>query len=231
MKRKDNHDDARLKYLNYRDFDSLPVIADEVKSLIQSGASVDESVFDSLLPQLYQSASLVHWTPIQAIRQIAEFVSQGKSDLKFLDIGSGCGKLCIILSLLTKMDIYGVEQRVELYKVAEKIRKANSIKNVHFICGNMLEIDWSIFDVYYLYNPFQEQISNFEEMRIDDRIAFDKKNYINYTSEVYRQLCWAKPGKKLITFHGYGGPIPSTWRLTQSRTIGYGNLSMWENSP
>lgn len=208
-----------------------PLITQNVKDLIVSGLPVDDSIFDALLPQLYQSVSIVHWTPIKAIRQIAEFISTCDSNSKFLDIGSGCGKLCILLSLLTKMNIYGVEQRIELHKVAERIKKANAIKNVHFICGNMLELDWSKFDIYYLYNPFQEHVIDFENMRIDDRIAFDKKNYMYYTSEVYRQLCWARPGKKLITFHGYGGPIPSTWRLTQSRTIGYGHLSMWENKP
>ncbi|MEK6628320.1 MAG: hypothetical protein AABY53_06815 [Bdellovibrionota bacterium] len=53
-----------------------------------------------------------------------------------------------------------------------------------------------------------------------------EKHFSMYTNEVYRQLCLAIPGKKLITFHGYGGSIPSIWKFVQSRTIGEGDLSM-----
>ncbi|MBC7743222.1 MAG: hypothetical protein H7061_13570 [Bdellovibrionaceae bacterium] len=127
------------------------------------------------------------------------------------------------------MNIYGIEQRADQFKVAEKIRSVNNLKNVHFIHGNMLNLDWSDYDIYYLYNPFQEHISDFGYIKIDSQIELNQKYYIQYTSRVYNQLCLANPGKKLVTFYGYGGSIPSNWQLTQSRIIGYGNLSMWES--
>lgn len=209
-------------------FEKPPLITELSKILINSNLEMDDSVFDSLLPEFYQYASQIHWTPIEAINQIAAFIAGCDENTKFLDIGSGCGKLCILLSLLTKIKIYGIEQRRTLYKCSQEIKLINKLENVHFINGNMLDIDWSDFDIYYLYNPFQEHISNFGDMRIDHTIEFDKKHYVMYTTEVFRQLCWAKPGKKLITFHGYGGSIPSSWKLIQSRIIGYGDLSMWE---
>lgn len=221
--------DKRTVLVSNRKFEKPPLISNLMRALVGSDFPVEDSLFDSLLPEYYQKVSSIHWTPIQAIRQLAEFISNCDENSKFLDIGSGCGKLCIILSLLTKMNIYGIEQRSDLFKIAEKIKTINDLQNVHFIRGNMLDLDWSGYDIYYLYNPFQEHIASFGDMRIDERIDFDQKYYVQYTSEVYRQLCWAKPGKKLITFHGYGGSIPSNWRLTQSRIIGYGNFSMWEN--
>lgn len=213
---------------NDRKFEKPPIISELTKTLITSNTDVEDAIFDCLLPRFYQSASATHWTPIKAVKQMADFISDCDENSKFLDIGSGCGKLCVLLSLLTKMNVYGIEQRKDMFKVAQKIKSTNSLQNVHFIHGNMLDIDWSFFDIYYLYNPFQEHITDFDDMRIDQKIAFDKKYYAMYTSEVFRQLCWAKRGKKLITFYGYGGSIPDSWRLIQNRVIGYGDLSMWE---
>lgn len=93
----------------------------------------------------------------------------------------------------------------------------------------MLNLVRLVYDIYYLYNPFQKHIASFGDMRIDGRINFFQKYYVQHTSEVCRQLYWAKPSKKRITFHFYGGTIPSNWRLTQSRIIDYANFSIWEN--
>lgn len=203
-------------------------LSDLTKQILTSAPSAKDELFDEFLPEIFKKVASIHWTPIEAIRIIAEYLKDLDDDSSFIDIGSGCGKLCTILSLLVKFKIYGIEQRPELYKIAEKIKTANHLDNVNYYCGNMLEMDWNHFDVYYLYNPFQEHISGLSGMRINHKIPFDKKYYIMYTNEVYRQLCWAKPGKRLITFHGYGGSIPSTWRMVQSRVIGHGDLTMWE---
>ena len=81
-----------------------------MRALVGSDFPAEDSLFDSLLPEYYQKVSSIHWTPIQAIRQLAEFISNCDENSKFLNIGSGCGKLCIIFSLLTKMNIYEIEQ-------------------------------------------------------------------------------------------------------------------------
>lgn len=211
-----------------KESDKHLVLSELTKLILTSAPNAEDEFFDDFLPEIYKNISSIHWTPIEAIKTIGEFLKDLDDNSRFIDIGAGCGKLCTILSLLVKFKIYGIEQRPELYKIAEKIKIKNHLANVHYYCGNMLEMDWNHFDVYYLYNPFQEHISGLKGMRINHKIPFDKKYYIMYTNEVYRQLCWAKPGKRLITFHGYGGSVPSTWRLVQSRIIGHGDLSMWE---
>lgn len=211
-----------------KESDKHLVLPELTKLILTSAPNAEDELFDDFLPEIYKNISSIHWTPIEAIKTIAEFLNDLDDSSRFIDIGSGCGKLCTILSLLVKFKIYGIEQRPELHKIAEKIKAKNQLNNVSYYCGNMLEMDWNHFDVYYLYNPFQEHISGLTGMRINHKIPFDKKYYIMYTNEVYRQLCWAKPGKRLITFHGYGGSVPSTWKLVQSRIIGQGDLSMWE---
>jgi hypothetical protein len=39
---------------------------------------------------------------------------------------------------------------------------------------------------------------------------------------------FADTGKILITYHGYGGSIPSSWKMIESAIIKNGLLAMWQ---
>ncbi len=94
---------------------------------------------------------------------------------------------------------------------------------------NELSIDWNQFDVFYLFNPFQEQICRSEDTEpIDRRIQLSRKTFEKYVSEVFRQLELLKPKKTVITFHGYGGKFPSSLKLRESFHIENGVLNIWE---
>ena len=204
-------------------------IADLIQALASENGESDDRIFDWILPTTIQQASKKHWTSIKAIKEIAIFLKDCDQDAKFLDIGSGCGKVCLLLSLISKMHFYGIEQRQELYAIAEEIKLRHGLTNVHFTLGNMLSMDWSLYDIYYLYNPFQEHITNAKGMRIDDNLTFDSQLHAKYTAEVFEQLSTAKVGKKLITYHGYGGVMPDNWRLIRKKPVGTGILCLWEN--
>lgn len=206
---------------------SIAKLTQELRSV---NSEPDDRIFDWILPTSIKDASKKHWTSIKAIKEIALFLEDCSENSKFLDIGSGCGKVCILLSLLSKMQFYGIEQREELFQVADAIKQRHELTNVHFMLGNMMSLDWSQYDIYYLYNPFQEHITNVKGMRIDENIIFGSQLHAKYTTEVYQQLTAAKPGKKLITYHGYGGVMPDTWRMTRKKPVGTGLLCLWENS-
>ena len=92
---------------------------------------------------------------------------------------------------------------------------------------NMLDLDWESFDIYYLYNPFQEHLVIGGLNVLERDLDFDEKFYAQYTTEVLNRLKEAPPGKVLITFHGYGGSIPQDWKLISSKHIDNGELAMW----
>ena len=212
-----------------RSFVRPPLLPDQFKKLILNDPDFAQTVFDNILPIYYLSLSTIHWTPVEIVSLASEFLSDLPKNSKILDIGSGCGKFCLTLSYLIENEIHGIEQRIDLFNIAETIRATNNINHVKFINGNMLDIvDWDQYDVFYLYNPFQEHVTDIDLMRIDEVIDFNDKYFAQYTSEVFRRLSWAAKGTKLITFHGYAGRVPDTWKLQKSKVLYGGDLSLWE---
>ena len=223
------------------------LISDEERSRALADAAFADQLFDSLLPVRYRCVSNTQWTSAKVVEKIGILLesitpTDGTADdsaapssapLTFIDIGSGVGKLCILLALRmmqTKMKFFGIEQRKNLVKISEKIRAANKLDNVHFAHRNMMELSWEKFDIYYLYNPFQEHVTQAGGSQIDHEIDFDRSFYTHYITEVYRQLSWADKGKRLITFHGYGEMVPDSWTLRASQIIEKGSLCLWEKT-
>jgi SAM-dependent methyltransferase len=207
-------------------FTAKPLLSVEIIEQLCLGSDIQDSEFDQIFPPYYQFQSTIHWTPIVAARQIAKWITPlGRKS--FVDIGCGVGKLCLLLRILTNYRIAGIEQRPKLVGIANKILQINNFKNISIVQMNMLDLNWDKHDIYYLYNPFQEHVTDEGLCIIENDLEFDQKNYAQYTSEVFRQLSWAKPGKVLITFHGYGGSVPPSWRMVASRHIENGDLTMW----
>ena len=207
-------------------FSTKPVLAPKLIEQIRSGKDIEEVEFDQVFPQYYQFQSTIHWSSISVARQISNWIKP-LNRKSVVDIGCGVGKLCLLLRILTNYEIFGIEQRPNLVEIANKIIRVNDFKDISITQMNMLDLNWDLHDIYYLYNPFQEHIANEDVCLIEKDIEFDTKNYAHYTSEVFRQLTWAKPGKVLITFHGYGGSVSSEWRMVASRHIESGDLTMW----
>ncbi len=187
-----------------------------------------DRIFDELLPTPYREISRRHWTSAEVVRQVATWLEQVPRESKIIDIGSGVGKFCVLLALRTNYRIYGIEQRASLHAISRRIRNENLLTKVDFIHGNMLDLDWDDYDILYLYNPFQEHVIDNGWTRIDQEIQFETKMFGKYTDEVFRQLAWANKGKILITYHGYGGVMPSSWQIVHTLAIGTGELCMWE---
>ena len=219
----DNH---KLVDIFSKDFSDYPVLSTELIAQIRTGKEVKDDQFDKIFPPYYHVQSQVHWSSIQVARQISSWITPLEAR-KFIDIGCGVGKLCLLLRILTDYKIYGIEQRRKLVSIANQVIRTNNFKNISIIQMNMLDLNWDDYDIYYLYNPFQEHIALGNFCILERDIELDQKFYAHYTSEVFRQLTWAKPGKMLITFHGYGGDMPSNWKLIKTKPIENGDLNMW----
>jgi SAM-dependent methyltransferase len=198
----------------------------DIESMLANDVWADR-LFDKLLPQTYQKLSSRQWTPSAVVRRVAQLL-ENVSGRKIIDIGSGVGKFCILLGIFSDLEIFGIEQRRNLFEVSENIRNQNLLKRVTFINGNMVDLPWEDFDILYLYNPFQEHLLDNGWTRIDKGIRFDPGLFAQYTDEIFRQLAWAQKGKLLITYHGYGGIVPSTWNVIYRTNINGGELCMWE---
>ena len=198
-----------------------------IEALVSNG-SVQDFEFDQILPPHLREIADIHWSPVEVARKIALVLGR-RPGTRFIDIGAGPGKLCLLLALLTDLTISGIEQRKELVDVARQLCEANAPDRVRLIHGNMLTLDWDQFDVFYMFNPFQEHVTTRDEIEmIDRKIQMTKKLYAKYVDEVLRQIGLLKHGKMVITFHGYGGKLPSSLRLLESFEIDNGTLDIWE---
>lgn len=222
----DASDTDLTKDLLSEEFDSLPLISPNMISKIINNPDFTDLEFDSILPPLYRFLSPVQWTSLAVARKMAEWLVD-YNDAKFIDIGSGTGKLGLLLRLLTNLEIYGIEQRTRLVQVSQEIVRANGFDRIHFKTQNLLDLNWADFDIYYLYNPFQEHVCRSDIFLIDESITLQKSLFSAYINKVYEELRAAPPGKVLITFHGYGGSVPKAWTLKHSEFIENGFLSMW----
>lgn len=208
------------------EFEKPPVITRELIQLIKSEPKSVDQEFDKLLPPLYRYHSQVQWTSIPVARAIAKWL-QNFHGKKFIDIGSGVGKLCIVLRFLTDLKIYGVEQRPHLVNVAKEIIKTNNLPDITIWEKNLLNLDWQEFDIFYLFNPFQEHVAISPTAVIDNTIPFHRTHFMEYTAKVYEELQKMPPNKIFITFHGYGGKLPKSWALKYSQYVEGGFLSLW----
>lgn len=208
-------------------FHSEPIILKETIDKIRSRAFLREEEFDSVFPDFYKAQSSVHWSPIKVAQRISDWINP-LTKSSFVDIGCGVGKLCLLLRILTDYKIYGIEQRPQMVDIANRIIESNQFDNISISEKNMLQLNWNLYDIYFLYNPFQEHIANFRKGIIDHDLNFDAKFYTQYTCAVHRELMFADTGKILITYHGYGGSIPSSWKMMESAIIKNGLLAMWQ---
>jgi hypothetical protein len=190
---------------------------------LQLNIDIEDTLFNKLYPLRIKKLSERHWTPIEVAKLAADYLVD-KPECKVLDIGSGVGKFCLIGAASTKGRFYGVEQRMELVKLSQKIAKKHYINNVEFIHSNITEISFSGYDAFYFYNPFYENIDN--SLLIDHKIVLDEKLYFSYSEYVENQLKKTPVGTRLVTYWSKWIEIPEGFDL--EFTAYNGNLNFWE---
>jgi hypothetical protein len=201
------------------------VMSPDAIRAVQGDRPVADHKFDDLFPEWTRAASDVHWSPITVARRAAELLVEKPGD-RVLDVGSGVGKLCIVGALTTPGTFVGVEQRGSLVAVARNIVRRHRIPRCTFVHANMTEVDWSTFDAFYLYNPFEENLSLGRHI-IDETVERSVTAYREYVSFVETQLVAARPGTRLVTFHGFGGRMPPRWTRRRRERRGSGKLDIW----
>jgi len=170
-------------------------------------------IFDDQFPRHIQNMSQMHWTPVDIARKAGNFLAIPGA--RVLDIGSGVGKFCITAGFFhPETTFYGIEQREELYTFAKIARDELSLPNVHFIQGNLTELDFNGFDHFYFYNPFYENIE--PGSRIDYAVKVSFELYYRYSRLIYEMLDKKPPETRLVTFHATDSQVPPGYQLVNN---------------
>lgn len=196
-----------------------------MRARLRCGEPITDEEFDAVYPSWVRRASDMHWTPCDVARRAAELLVEDAST-RVLDVGSGAGKLCVIGSLSTEGTFYGIEQRASLVDAASQAARRLGATRCHFIHGDMVALDWSRFDAFYFYNPFYEHVAELTPA-IDPPIDFSPERYAWYVTVTGLKLSAARVGTRVVTYQGYGGTMPSSYRRVLRERAGCDHLELW----
>lgn len=186
----------------------------------------EDAAFDELLPTRLQLKASVHFTPINVAQHAVRLLAPRPGTM-VLDVGSGVGKFCIAAALAApQAQFVGVEWRRHLVRWGERIARAKQLSNARFIHADAIDLDWSEYQSFYLYNPFAEQLHS-PAFVLDRTIDFDPAKFILYVNAVRARLAAARIGTRLVTYHGFGGPPPAGYELVREEAIGTDRLELW----
>lgn len=187
---------------------------------------VSNSRFDYLFPDDVRKKSARHWTPLDVCQEVVRLLNLGPK-MKILDIGSGCGKFCLVGALsYPDLQFTGIEQRPHLVSIAQSVASELQIKNVHFIEGNMMDIEWKDYQGFYLFNPFYEN-TLLPNDRIDLTIPASQVLFELYLDTVFEKLKSLPKGARVVTYHSFGGSFPEDYDQEIKKPCGTSFLELW----
>ena len=190
---------------------------------ITSNLRVTDKEFDLIYTSDIHKASEIHFTPVDVSIAAARYLAD-VTGTRVLDVGSGAGKFCIIGASCTPGFFTGVEMRQSFNKAASDISEMYGLTNVEFLQANITAIIFTDYDAFYIFNPFQENISISD--RINDEIPLNKAYYSEYSLYVRNQLDTMPAGTRLVTYFSNCKEIPQSYHLQGSDFSG--KLKFWK---
>lgn len=200
------------------------IASSDVIDDLRQGLEITDDAFDSLYPASVQSLSARQWTPVIVAKLAAAYLVNDVKGTKVLDIGSGCGKFCLIGAATTKGNFYGVEQRENLVDLSKKIAFKNQLPTAAFIHTNIAAISFAEYNAFYFFNPFFENISS--SSIIDNKVLRSKALFFQYSKYVHDQLCEMPIGTRVATYWSICNEVPESYDI---ESVAFnGKLVFWK---
>jgi hypothetical protein len=181
--------------------------------------------FDLVFPEWIRRLSALHWTPVSVAARAAAILVQAGAT-RILDVGSGVGKFCIVGAMVTPAQFVGVERRQHLVDIAGATATKLGVSRATFVHASVDQFRFEGFDGVYLYNPFFEQISRFIP-QVDASVEQSAKLYRLFTEVVTTELSTLAPGTAVVTYNGFGGLMPLSYRFAGDEPAGDDLLDLW----
>lgn len=198
---------------------------DRVRERLATGKLLD-AAFDQLLPLAARLKSTLHWTPVGVARLAALRLAEHGARY-VLDAGSGPGKFCVVgASSRPRLTFVGIERSASLVSAARHLTARLKVPNAYFEHGDALGRTWTPFDGFYFFNPFAQNAFVEDDVFDAERDAAKHRTGSDAMT-IVKRLREARRGSVLVTYHGLGGPIPSSYELTAEEDSGSGCLRTW----
>jgi len=201
------------------------IYAQNLKRKLLQKELITDDYFDLVFSPEVRSFSQIHWTPLVVATKATEVLKQMKVE-RLLDVGSGCGKFCLITSILSEIEVTGVEQREFLYSASKKAKNAFRLPQLKFMSGSAFDLSWKEFDCVYFFNPFCEQKT--PERRMKNDVPMNESLYSTYLQLTLNRLREQKIGSKVMTYYGLGAELPEDYSLIYQKSLGSDFLKIYE---
>lgn len=167
-----------------------------------------------------------YWTPLLVAVQAARWFHEiGVRSV--VDIGSGAGKFCVVAHLAGGLRCTGIERRHRLVDAARELALLFEAEDeVQFLHGELGETALPEADAYYMYNPFGENLFGPDE-RLDDDVELGHERYLRDLRAAELLLQRAPAGTHLLTYNGFGGEVPSSYRSVRVDRASGNALHLW----
>lgn len=201
----------------------IPVMNAEalaIREALQDQRAVEDSTFDELYPAELRDLSSVHWTPVEIALRAARMLASAPGQ-RFLDVGAGVGKVCLVGALATGCEWWGVEQDPSLVRAAKRAARFLGLEP-RFLEGDATSVDWHQFDGFYLFNPFSSVMLS-EHASPFVRYATITK-HVRHATE---RLASTRPGTRVVTYHGFGGEMPPGYVRERDEPAEMDRLQLW----
>lgn len=157
---------------------------------------------------------------------VARIFSDGNAR-RILDVGCGPGKFCVVAGCLQpELTLHGIDRRRKLVRIGVGMARRYGATNVRFSAGDATTVAWDDYDGFYFFNPFSE--NTFEQYdRFDAEVDLSASRFVRELLQVETLLTRARVGTLVVTYHGLGGPLPSTYELLSDEKVGSGRVRAW----
>jgi predicted RNA methylase len=195
-------------------------------ALRSRGPALDRD-FDQFLPPDLRLASPTYWSRLAIARRASEWIDE-LGIQSVVDVGSGAGKFCVAAALAGDATYVGVEQRSRLVHAARRLADVFGVANrAAFIHGTFGRTPLPTAEAYYLFNPFGENVFGPEE-HLDSDVELSEARYLRDITAAEEFLGGVSRGTYLLTYNGFGGQVPPTFREIRIDRELPNVLHMWQ---
>jgi len=127
---------------------------DDLDRLLDGIFEIDEPS-----PNRLSETEMVQYEPTPA-RLILELIDQARFNAHdvFYDLGSGLGRVVLLVNLLCKIRAKGIEVDPALHTQATATAQALGLQTAAFICADARTADFSDGTIFFLFTPFKGQL-------------------------------------------------------------------------
>jgi SAM-dependent methyltransferase len=203
-----------------------------IAELLRDNTCRSDYAFDRLLPDDLRTPSMLHWTPLFVAAQAARWIDE-MGIRTVLDIGSGAGKFCVAAALAGgsgSASYIGIEQRARLVVASRELAQTLEVDDrVTFFQGTFGPSHLPAADAYYMYNPFGENLFG-PQSQIDGDVELSLERYRRDIVATEAMLKAAPVGTYLLTYNGFGGAVPSSFKVIRVDRELPNVLQMWKKT-